>query len=151
MNLLVTRLNNYEDHIFTQGSPGRAVVQMVESSNDIIFNLILIFLSKLPILEPAFSHMEVLWPIARPDQYCRVVRPQMSYKISITTTTLTRNIRKKCKLMLSSKLHYISGQSGESPDGNTPNNSLSTGKRKERERESRSEPDFKTIQIGSKI
>ena len=28
----VTRLNNYEGHIFTEGAPGRVVVQMVASS-----------------------------------------------------------------------------------------------------------------------
>ena len=47
----------------------------------------------------------------------------MTYKIPISTTTLTRNIRIVCALIFSSKFKilYVPGQSGKSPDGNTPN------------------------------
>ena len=77
------------------------------------------------------------------------------YKIPINTITVAINIKTFCilifRLIFSLKIHYISDQSGKSPDGNTPNNYLSTGKRKEQGRESRSELDFKTMQVGSKL
>ena len=63
--------------------------QALSTSNDIVFNFLLISLSKLRTLEPAFSHMQML----SYDQTNTVVRPHMTYKIPSNTTTLTGNIR----------------------------------------------------------
>ena len=63
----------------------------------------------------------------------------MAYKRTINTTNLTRNIRTFYTLIFISKFQYISGQSGKSPDGNTPNNRLSTGKQRDQTDSARSE------------
>ena len=52
-----------KQHNITEAAPNELVSQALQTSNEIIFKLLLLSLSKIRTLEPAFTHMQVLWLI----------------------------------------------------------------------------------------